>query len=57
MLLVSCVATLGIASVPPDYAKSYTDSIKVGFWVSQLVRPISVKFGDRIVEGLGTVLV
>lgn len=48
--LVLNVATLGKASVPVDYAQSYPDSIKVCFWVSQLVWPISVKFGDRTVE-------
>lgn len=51
--LNSKVATLGNASVPPDYAQSYPDSIKVCFWVSQLVWPISVKLGDRTVEELG----
>lgn len=47
------VATLGNVGVPPDYAQSYVNSIKVCFWVSQLVWPISVKFGDRAVEELG----
>lgn len=51
--VVSKVATLGNVSVPPDYAQSHPDSIKVCFWVSQLVWPISVKFGDRSAEELG----
>lgn len=50
---VSEVPTLGNAGVPPDYARSYPDSIKICFWVSPLVWPISVKFGDRTVEELG----
>lgn len=48
-VLTPLVSKVKVEQVPQEYEQSYSDSIKVCFWVSKLLWPISVIFGDRTV--------